>query len=504
MSPTTVAQGAILLGCVTFAIIALTSWTRIASPNDFFHSSKVSDSVISITATNIGLGTGVAYLFALSHTHGLYALSAPLAVLIGYLLLGALVDKARFPDNIDRNFIYHMDQRLKTVHQHPSTFRIIVTPILAITFLLLVAYEIFASSKFFAAILGFANVRMVELGLGYFLFIVALLYTAVGGIRAVIRTDKFQLCLIIFMIPALLIAGFRYTQSEPQVGGALLPSYAQLFPHSLNEILTLDLVMAFILAISTQFYSIVNWGFSASIEAKKEKKRLFRLSGAFTFVLLAGIVAVGIDVPRQSAAHPVDDLFRLLSDVALADDVMAYILAFVLTIGLLGVILSTLDTAIIMVRKFWYDNIEDRDSFSKEEVPLELTRIRKTAVVSMGLVFFFLSGVNILDPYLFNAALVIASAVVVFVPLFLVIFFLLPDDASLRRITNTVIAVYALMVTATFLASAGLLIAEQYQYISLVTTLGAISSVAYATYLYYSAKVASARENDRWKIPSRL
>ena len=73
---------AIIVSAGLYGAIAYWKSINIKTVNQYFHIEKVIDGRVSIVAGNLTLGTGLFYVASLAHTQALFALLAPLGLLL--------------------------------------------------------------------------------------------------------------------------------------------------------------------------------------------------------------------------------------------------------------------------------------------------------------------------------------------------------------------------------------------------------------------------------------
>src|SRR3989338_5831142 len=76
-----------------FAWIGFSSARRQKSVSDYFHHASLSKNVVSLTATNLTLGTGLVYLVSGAQLNGLLMLLPVICVGVGYWLLALFLER---------------------------------------------------------------------------------------------------------------------------------------------------------------------------------------------------------------------------------------------------------------------------------------------------------------------------------------------------------------------------------------------------------------------------
>jgi len=133
---------------VAFAWIGFSAAKHQKSANDYFHHSSLSKNVVSLTATNISLGTGLVYLISGAQQNGLLMLLPVLCVGAGYWLLAEFLERATAVSaRSGKNFLASIDAEIAKATGERSLFAKTVSFSLVVVFVLVLAFEIFASAK---------------------------------------------------------------------------------------------------------------------------------------------------------------------------------------------------------------------------------------------------------------------------------------------------------------------------------------------------------------------
>src|SRR5690349_2198633 len=99
-----------LVAVCAFAWIGFSASRRETSAHDYFHDRDLHKNVVSLTATNISLGTGLVYLVSGAQQNGLLMILPVLCVAIGYWLLAVFLERITAVSlRTGRNFLATID-----------------------------------------------------------------------------------------------------------------------------------------------------------------------------------------------------------------------------------------------------------------------------------------------------------------------------------------------------------------------------------------------------------
>ena len=419
---------------VVFTIYALKSYRGIDSPKSFFYKEKLSANVISLIAANITLGTGVAYLVQGGRENGILMMFIPLMVCIGYYLLALFVQRYVASDILQgSNFIHAINEKISNHTGSLSSFSVLVTISLIVVYTLILPFEIFASSKIIAPLLAPGDSITLQIVLSLVIFIATLFYVVLGGIEAVFATDKLQLTAIIVFLIALVYVAFGALRFSEFDFNSVLETAFKFDKH-----IILNVVAACIAAISTQFYSLLNWGYISHLEAANHGKML-KSVGIFSALLLTLIVSLGVFYPAKEGSDIITDLMALFSRDETAPGVLMWIISGFAIFGMISIVFSTVDSLIIKITMFYYQNIAKRDSRSSIKNLKEIKLIRRLIFITFGIIFILLGYFNFIQPNVFYLLLAIVAGINIFAPMLATAGFLSCKGASLAVFKPSVV-----------------------------------------------------------------
>lgn len=430
---------------LVFAAIGLWMSGKVHSPKDFFHHANLRQNTISLTAANITLGTGLVYQIGGGQLNGVLMLLSPVGIYAGYYLLANLLGKlsaSPLPElEQGKNMLDALGRAIeKRDHGVPAFSRRIAT-CLVITYTALLAFEIYASSRILASFLFTEPERTAEMLVSLAIFLFCLFYTLLGGIRAVLLTDLVQFAILIVFIPVLIgvcLWGFATSDfarptfsSVVNMRGTVLASGAS----------------AALLAIASQFLSLLNWGTLSHFDVATQCKLMKRV-GAMTAGVSALFVAVGLLYSGNPDSSGWVALTAAFSSLASGTAPWAYLLCAFLVLGMLTIILTTVDSLIVFLTMFVFDNVIGADSKSETADSQSISRIRMLGCATWMLVFVPLVLFAFLRPDPFRLLLCLASGAMSLAPFIAVTIYLAGKVNGLavitRRAVNAAVGMFIL------------------------------------------------------------
>lgn len=358
MAPIVIIGG--MLSAILYGTIAIIVGRDIKTPYSYFHLTKKRNAYITIAAGNLTLGTGLLYLTDLAKNQQAFAWLACFGVFAGYFLLAALVRRIRYIVGENKN-IYGVINKSSASH---VAVKLIILSLVA-SFLFILALEIYASSSFVAALIDPSAGAGLVYGVAIVLCCIALGYTVIGGLWGIVKTDLLQIFFIGIMVLLLFATSFQWlgfnlpdiVADQNSEGTKSLEGQG-----GLNILLALS---AFAVAVSTQLYNIVNISVGANFQPEQQAA-VFRKAGIGLTIAFAFFVLVGLVLP-----YPTDDNFGGLTYFfgALAESrgVLQGGVVFFISFGMIAILLSSIDSFLIAMSQITYDQLWERDSYSKEE-----------------------------------------------------------------------------------------------------------------------------------------
>lgn len=436
MTPLVLNQVLFGLAVVAFAYVGFSSARRHRSAADYFHNGDLWKNVVSLTATTITLGTGLVYLISGAQQNGLISLFIALSVYAGFALQAWVLGRlGNSPVREERNMLAGISDVIAKQRGVPSLFAKVSSVSLIFVFVLVLSFEIFASSKVVAPLLfETANVR-AEAWLSVIIFAITVCYTIIGGVSAVFSVDKLQVPLVAIFIVTITVVGL------PEIGDPGAMAIRLSASLNLSSSAVVATVIACIGAVATQLYSILNWG-AVSHVAIASQQKLLRRVGLVSSLVFALFILIGLLHPKLPEKSAWDSLMTSLTSFTQAPSALNYIVSGSLVLGMASILLTTTDAIVISAIMFWYDNVSGGNSKSGLSDPAAIRRIRLIGVVAFTLCFVSLMAINYLQPDPFYLLLSMAGGVTVFAPMIAVAVYLLKEPARLRVFSNEFVWLY--------------------------------------------------------------
>ena len=432
---------------IIFFTIAVRASRHVISPKSFFHNESITPNIISLTVANITLGTGVAYILVGAQNNGLLMLLVAVMPLIGYYLLASFLKKLNPAVLAKKNFFTGIDNLIYEQTHSSSHFGSSVIVSLIFIYVLALSFEIFASSKIIAPLLFVDAGLSQQILLSIIVFIIALLYTILGGINAVFRTDKVQLGAILVFVPMLFYVAVIYPLRE----GSSLPTIDTIL--KLDKTVIFAIATASIMAIATQFFSLMNWGYISTVRSGN-RERLLKKVALFSFLVILVITITGVLHPSTAGSDALTDLMSSYSRIGgVQCGLWAYILLGFSVLGMCSIIFSTVDSLMIKIIMFFYDNVAKRDSKKEDIDPIEVKRIRTIVFICFLIVFLVLAYMNYTQPNIFYLLLTLAGGAVVFAPMVVTAGYLSTNGNAIKAFNNKVVLGYIALFIVTFMVS---------------------------------------------------
>lgn len=396
---------AFFISIIVYAVLAQRQARHIETPWDFFHRGDFKPNVISWTAANITLGTGLFYILSGSYSTGILFLATPLSVAAGYYIL-SWFSRDIVPEKLWRegNLIKAIGKEVDgTQPKTMSSFVVLLSAIMVLVFLFLLAFEIFVSSRFLSSVMFASAGKSHQIFIALVVFMVALIYTIWGGFRAVVSTDRLQFVLIVVFtaLVCLLLGSHRGEGTSVPISHSNFRFHGQTI---------LAMVSAVLAAISTQFYSILNWNAASQTS---ERDRLFRAVGILTALILGVFTVAGLIF--SPAGDPLERLNQIISTLGKSVGFIDGITMAALSLGMSAIVFSTVDSLIISISKFAYENFpisgHPRDDASS------LLRIRRSIIGYFSVAFLALLVFWLIQPNTFMLLLTLVSGMDVIPPM---------------------------------------------------------------------------------------
>jgi len=467
---------AFIVASLLFLLIAVYTGRSISSVKEYFHRTGDIDWFLSLSAANITLGTGVVYYLSSSGRFGWLMLLSPLMVLTGYLLFARLLTKRQnLQSSTEGNFLKWIDAQI--VPLPDSRFRRVSffpTLSLVLTFILILAYEIYASATIFSQILFKASDSQTTIFLAALIAVITMIYALWGGVVAVLKTDRIQIIGVVAVIFLLIYATFvKVSDPAYQFSATLLPNSSEIF---------WGVSAAICGAIATQFYSLLNWGAVSNFPTGHCPSKTLRATGISTFILLGALVLVGL---YAGGGHAGVSFKSLVDAPFLASPGM---LTYALVAGMVCIVFSTADSLMIQITMFTYDNLLGRNSMSDTT---SLPSVRNLRLLALGTFTLALSAVIVFiatQQDLLYLLFAVAGGIIVYAPFMFIALVIAKNPKALSALEGLPSFGFFALFLLAFAANIGALIFKP-ELTAMVVTLSFVVASMGAFLLYKRTQV---------------
>lgn len=356
----TIVISALLLALITYILVGFFLGTHTKGIADMLpialsrqaRVKNASEFSASTVATTISLATVVMAFFELAQKFGLWLFWTVITTSLGLLVV-------RFFAKRIWKKISVYDHR-PTLHEflggqfNSQTLSYVGAICTSLGFLGAFAVELTVGSKFFAGLVPNIQPWVVVI----ILSVVAFLYTAVGGFRAVIVTDRIQMVSIWLLLLALPVFYVYYVISH---GGwteniSRIPQATLSF--SYRPDLVAFLIGIFVINVPTFISDMSIWQrISGAQKNETVIEGLWKsvLSAAITWGSIAALACFAFMMFKP--AEGVNPLVSLLNVIGRTKGFLAAVVLFLATLGLYGAMLSTASTQLIAVSHTLYEDV---------------------------------------------------------------------------------------------------------------------------------------------------
>ncbi|MDF1722402.1 MAG: hypothetical protein P1U65_17140 [Minwuia sp.] len=420
-----------------FVYVGINSYVKIQTQRDFFllgkHLNKKQFSG-SFAASSTSLATALIFFVTLGSFFGIPILLAPLTYFLGALLFAKFINKRGITDTLESGT--SLFQFLsKTTRSSNTSFMICLVPALGVLSILLI--ELYVGVSIFSVFAAPGTVNL-QLSLA-FVSAIILLYTAIGGFPAVVRTDLIQWSLIwlgalttLGICLYLVITRLTETASIPKIDWFPNPMFGDGFV-ILPIAITANVI---VVNIFLQFTQLRTWQMVAASESI-QVLRVGIVNGAFSTALLWSFFAIVGIVSGPLLGLDTQTIDAFLRSMARSESpLIAYIALPIFFVACLSALISTADSALLPLSQF----VCEKSGIDQSNLLLPRIWIAIFLLIANGMyyVIFTLLGYNFLQLLFTIFGLVIVTGPVVITALFA------PEVMRLPIVQKTaVLSVYA-------------------------------------------------------------
>lgn len=306
----------------------------------------------STVATTISLATVVIAFFELARDLGIWLFWTVITTSAGLLVV--------------RLFAKRIWQRISVYNHRPTLHEFlgkeynsevlsyVGATCTSLGFLSAFALELTVGSKFFSGLVPAVPAWLVVI----ILSTVAFIYTAIGGFRAVIVTDRIQMISIWLLLLALPAFYIYYAVTQSSWSENFSKVSVETFTFSYREELVPFLLGIFVINVPTFISDMSIWQRIAGAQSNRTVtgglwRSVFSSAVTWTFFVLLACFAFMM-VTRQGEVNP---LLSLLNVIGNSKGLFPAIVLFLAILGLYGAMLSTASTQLIAVSHTLYEDV---------------------------------------------------------------------------------------------------------------------------------------------------
>ncbi len=344
---------------------------------------------------------------------------------------------------------------------------------LVLTFILILAFEIYASATIFGQILFKSPSTQTTVYLAGFISTITLIYALWGGVVAVLKTDRIQiigvLAVVLLLAYAALIAG------DGNKPGVRVDSVS-------SSDVYWGVAAAVCGAIATQFYSLLNWGTVSNFTEGRDSSWTLRSAGILTFVLLSTLVLIGLYAGTGEAGasfkNIIDKPFLTTSSIW----------TYVLVAGMVCIVFSTADSLVIHITMFFYDNILGKNSNESTSSLVDLRNLRLLALFVFWLALLAVMIFIVTQQDLLYLLFAVAGGIIVYAPLMFLVLVLSKNPSSLIILSGLTTQLFFALFLLAFGANVAALIYDPSSTAKVVTISFVLSCIAAVTVFIRAGK----------------
>jgi Na+/proline symporter len=356
-------------------------------------------------ASCFSLAMNVMFLLSSSNHYGLWILIAPTTYISGYILFNYVVKNS----NVDLRESRTLADFFYVIYPSISIARL-VTALTLGAYVLLLFLELYMGTVVMTVFLG--N-DAVDKTIGFFsIGLLVLMYVRLGGYKAIVKTDKWQLFLIMLAIGSIFVFGlFAHGVNDHSVG-EIISSISK----SKEEPLSLAIFMTW-LATSNLIFAFSQLSNYQRVAAttSKDVSWLGVLHGSWKLLALFLFTIFGFLV-LGAKGHQVDNVTDFLLLVKSSDGALSY-LFILLIVGFASMVFSSADIAVIAI----FYSLSDRNTFRNKFAKMKERQLRKILtnstvglLVILSIIYFLqFSG---LEAWLMPLIYTVVGQLVILVP----------------------------------------------------------------------------------------
>lgn len=330
----------------------------------------------TFAASSFSLAINTMFLFLSSNDYKVFMIVSPVTYLLGHYLFIGLIKKA----DVDVNDCRTVSDLAYKFFASKSIARLITFMTLT-SYIMLVFVELYIGTVvltfFLPQSLFFQTFSFLAIG------IIVLLYVRLGGYKALVKTDKWQLFLMmlatsLISVFALIIPTVNGAETNDILMNMLTPTknYSEIFTFAL---------WATIINLLIPFSQVANW---QRVSAAKDNNISWTgLIYGTRHVLLLFLLTLFGFILLRAKGYDLNSLIEFLELVKSSGWLSSYIIFPLMIVGFCSMVFSSADVAIISIAYA----LCDKNSYQKEFSNMDEKTLRRTLTLLIGSILLVLS-----------------------------------------------------------------------------------------------------------------
>jgi hypothetical protein len=317
-------------------------------------------------ASSFSLGMTVVFLLGACKQYGIFIIVSPITFVAGHIFFTWAVKNS----NLDVRNCRTISDICYIIYPSKCVSRII-TGLTMGSYIMLLFLELYVATVLLTIFLGdsIALKGFMFLGIG----IIALLYVRLGGYKAIVKTDKWQLTMMLLSVVAILVYGLMI----PALNSKGVSEILQGMVNYTADPVSMVTMMIWLAAINA-VYPFAQLANIQRLTATKCKQTSFKgvLHGSWKLLVLFLFTIFGFLLIHGKGynMHNINDFLMLVRN---GDSFASYILFPLLTTGFASMIFSSTDICIIAISYA----LADSNTFQKQLSNMKEKTLRKTLTI---------------------------------------------------------------------------------------------------------------------------
>ncbi len=332
----------------------------------------------TFVASNFSLGMAVVYFMGNVKTLGLFLFLSPATYLIGHFFFGWLIRET----NMDIKNCRTLSDLVYLIFPSRAV-ALLITVMTVTSYIMLVFIELYIGSVLFSFFLpdNILYQTISFLGIG----ILVLLYVRLGGYKAIVATDKWQL----FLMMSSILAVFIYSVLCPIVNGSDVKQLLINTTYYSEQNWFIVVFAGWLILVNsvTAFAQVANWQrFSASQNNDISWSGLIHSSWKVLLLFALTIVAFLLLSAKGYNTYSVTTFLQLVKDTG---GISSYVLFPILVVGFASLVFSSADVALIAIGYA----LTDQNSFLKYFSGINEKKLRRVLTNTTLIILLILTAI---------------------------------------------------------------------------------------------------------------